>query len=72
MEAKGERMYSSFSLTTSALEGGEWSASRPGRPLAKGKGPPVPIERRLGGVVVSVLATRPKYCGFETDQGDGF
>jgi hypothetical protein len=25
-----------------------------------------------GGVVVSVLATGPKLCGFETDQGDGF
>jgi hypothetical protein len=28
--------------------------------------------RRLGGVVVSVLATRPKGCGFEPGQGDGF
>jgi hypothetical protein len=27
---------------------------------------------RLGGVVVSVLATGPKLCGFETDQGYGF
>jgi hypothetical protein len=27
---------------------------------------------RLGGVVVSVLATGPKVCGFETDQGYGF
>jgi hypothetical protein len=26
---------------------------------------------RLGGVVVSVLATGPKGCGFETGQGDG-
>jgi hypothetical protein len=26
-----ERRYSSYSFTTSALEGGEWSASRPGR-----------------------------------------
>jgi hypothetical protein len=28
--------------------------------------------RRLGGVVVSVLATGPKGCGFELGQGDGF
>jgi hypothetical protein len=31
--AWGERRYSSFSFTTSALDGGEWSASRPGRML---------------------------------------
>jgi hypothetical protein len=29
-------------------------------------------DSRLGGVVVSVLATEPKGCGFETGQGDGF
>jgi hypothetical protein len=40
---RGERMYSSYSFTTSALDGGKWSASRPGRALAPGKGPPVPI-----------------------------
>jgi hypothetical protein len=34
MEAQGERMYSSYSLTTLALNGGEWSASRPGRASA--------------------------------------
>jgi hypothetical protein len=27
---------------------------------------------RLGGVVVSVLATGPKGCGFEPGQSDGF
>jgi hypothetical protein len=27
---------------------------------------------RLGDVVVSVLATGPKVCGFESGQGDGF
>jgi hypothetical protein len=30
------------------------------------------ISSRLGGVLVSVLATGPKGCGFETGQGDGF
>jgi hypothetical protein len=36
-------MYSSYSFMTSALDRGEWSASRPGRALLSGKGPPVPI-----------------------------
>jgi hypothetical protein len=36
----GERRYSSYSYLTSALDGGEWSASRPGRTLPPGKGPP--------------------------------
>jgi hypothetical protein len=48
MEAQGERMYSSYSFTTSALDGGEWSASRPGRALATEKGPPVPIVQEAG------------------------
>jgi hypothetical protein len=33
---------------TSALDGGEWSASRPGRALVPGKGPPVPTGREAG------------------------
>jgi hypothetical protein len=39
-------------ILTSALEGGEWSASRPGRALPPGKDiprPPYPLDRRLGG-----------------------
>jgi len=31
-----ERRYSSYSFSTSALEGGKWSASRPGRALPPG------------------------------------
>jgi hypothetical protein len=38
----GERRYSSYSYLTSALDGGEWSASRPGRALTPGKGPLIP------------------------------
>jgi hypothetical protein len=38
----GDRGYSSYSFLTSALEGGEWSASRSGRALPPGKEPPVP------------------------------
>jgi hypothetical protein len=48
MEALGERRYSSYSFTKSALDGGEWSASRPGRALPSRKGPPVPIGEEAG------------------------
>jgi hypothetical protein len=34
-----ERMYSSYSFTTSALDEGDWSASRPVHDLAQGKDP---------------------------------
>jgi hypothetical protein len=44
----GERRYSSYLFTTSALDGGDWSASRPGRALPPGKGPPVPIVQKAG------------------------
>jgi hypothetical protein len=33
--AWGERRYSSYSFLTSALDGSEWSASRPGRALPR-------------------------------------
>jgi hypothetical protein len=36
-----ERRYSSYSFTTSALDGGELSVSHPGYALPQGKGPPV-------------------------------
>jgi hypothetical protein len=46
----GEKRYSSYSFLTSALDGGEWSASRPGRALyPRGKDPRYPLDRRLGG-----------------------
>jgi hypothetical protein len=44
----GERRYSSYSYLSSALDGGELSASRPGRALPPGKGPPVPIVQEAG------------------------
>jgi hypothetical protein len=40
MEVQGERRYSSYSFMTSALDGSEWSASRPSRALPSGKDPP--------------------------------
>jgi hypothetical protein len=42
------RRYSSYSFLTLTLDGGEWSASRPGRALPSGKGPPVPIVQEAG------------------------
>jgi hypothetical protein len=44
----GERRYSSYTFMTSALDGGEWSALRPGRALPPGKGPPLPIGQEAG------------------------
>jgi hypothetical protein len=41
MEAFGGRgVYSSYSFLTSALDGDEWSASRPGRAFTPGEGTP--------------------------------
>jgi hypothetical protein len=45
----GERRYSFYSFLTSALDGGEWSASRPCRALPRGKDPRYPLYRRVGG-----------------------
>jgi hypothetical protein len=44
----GGRRYSSYSFMTSALDGGDWSASRPGHVLPPGKGPPVPTGQEAG------------------------
>jgi hypothetical protein len=55
MEAHlGERRYSSYSFLTSALEGGEWSASRPGHAL-----PPVPTICEAGWAPEPVWTQRP-------------
>jgi hypothetical protein len=43
----GERRCSSCSFWTSALDGGEWSASSPGRALPPEEGPPVPIVQEV-------------------------
>jgi hypothetical protein len=43
-----ERIYNSYSFTTSELDKGEWSVSRPGSALPPEKGPPVPIVQEAG------------------------
>jgi hypothetical protein len=54
----GERRYSSYSFSTSALDGGECSASCLGRALAPGKGPPVPTGQEAGWTSESVWTQR--------------
>jgi hypothetical protein len=54
----GDRRCSSYSFLTSALQGGEWSASRPGRALPPGKEPPVPIVQEAGWAPEPVWAQR--------------
>jgi hypothetical protein len=46
--AWGEGRYSSYSFSSSALDGGEWSASRPGCALPPRNKPPVPIVQEVG------------------------
>jgi hypothetical protein len=46
---KGERNNSCYSFSTSVLDGGEWSESRPGCALARGKDLRYPLCRRLAG-----------------------
>jgi hypothetical protein len=64
----GDRRYSSYSFLTSALDGGEWSASRPGRALPPGKEPPLAIVQEAGWASEPVWTQRleennkPGYC----------
>jgi hypothetical protein len=43
-----ERKYTSYSFSTLALDGVKWSASRTGRDLDPGKGPPEPTVHESG------------------------
>jgi hypothetical protein len=53
-----ESSYIADSFLTSALDGGEWSASRLGHALPPGKGPPVPIVQEAGWVSEPVWTQR--------------
>jgi hypothetical protein len=48
----GVRRYSSYLFSTSALDGDELPASRPGRALTPGKGQPVPIVQEFVTIIV--------------------
>jgi hypothetical protein len=65
----GEEKDSSYSFSTSAQDGGEWSASRPGRALAPGKGPPVPIVQEAGWVSEPVWTKRLQEKSFAPSRG---
>jgi hypothetical protein len=64
MEALGGEEYSSYSSTTSALDGGDWSASRLDRTLPPGKGLPVPIRQGAEWAPVPVWTQRPEEISF--------
>jgi hypothetical protein len=57
--AWGEWRYSSYSFLTSALDGSEWSASRPGRALSRLKDPRYPLYRRLGQILFPLRGSNP-------------
>jgi hypothetical protein len=67
-----ERKYSSYSFLPSALDRGEWSASRPGRALAPGKRPPVPIVQEAGWAPEPVWTQRLEEKSFRLCQGSNF
>jgi hypothetical protein len=48
LHAMGERKYSSYSFLISAVDGGDWSESVPGRTSAPRKGPTVPFVQEAG------------------------
>jgi hypothetical protein len=62
-------MNSSYSFSTSALDGGELSALSPGRALAPGKGSPVPTVQEAGWAQEPVWAQRVKKKSFIFYQG---
>jgi hypothetical protein len=69
MEALGERRYSSYSFSTSVLDGGEWSASRPDRALAPEKGHLVPILQEAGWAPEPVWTQRLEIKSFRLCRG---
>jgi hypothetical protein len=48
MQAPSGEEYNSYSFSTSTLDGGEWSTSRPGHSLPPEKALPVPIVQEAG------------------------
>jgi hypothetical protein len=71
-KALEERRYSSYSFLTSALDGGEWSASRPDRALAPRKGPQVPIVQEAGWAPEPDWTQRLEEKSFRLCRGSNF
>jgi hypothetical protein len=69
MQTTREKDYILYSFFNSALDGGEWSASRPGRALPPGKGPPVPIGQEAGWAPEPVWTQRLEEGSFSS-SGD--
>jgi hypothetical protein len=67
-DAARHRKYSFCSFLTSALDWGEWSASRPGRTLPPGKGPPVPTGQEAGWTPEPVLTQKQEEKSFASAQ----
>jgi hypothetical protein len=60
-KSPGGEEYSSYSFLTSALYGGEWSASCPGHALVPGKEPPVPTGQDAVSVFSPTILTSSAY-----------
>jgi hypothetical protein len=65
----GERRYTSHSFLTLVPDGGEWSASCPGRALPLGKEPPVLNVQEVGWAPESVWTQRLEEKAFYLCQG---
>jgi hypothetical protein len=57
-----------LSFITSELQGGEWSASRPGRTLPLGKEPPVPILEEAGWATEQAERAEEKFSASAGDR----
>jgi hypothetical protein len=67
--AWGERRYSSYSFSTSALDGNEWSVSCPSRTLTPEKEPLAPIVQEAGWAPEPVWTQRLEEKSFSLCQG---
>jgi hypothetical protein len=64
----GERMYSSYSFSTSALNGGRVVSVTPRPRFTPGKGPPVPIVQEAGWASEPVWTQRMLFISWTLSQ----